>query len=189
MRILLGGTRSLLCEMEEEFLPLHVGFLNDPEVSRFLRIRPPVTLGQQIAWLAQAQNSPSMRVFAVLVRDPHPMFVGVVSFREITADGGARSGSVIGDKRYWRRGIATEARILQLHYGFTRLGLLWVRGYSLRPNIASQKLLERVGYRFIEERQFARLHDGRYYDELVYLITKEEFYAVWGEYIVHCSSS
>ncbi|TSC85833.1 MAG: GCN5-like N-acetyltransferase [Parcubacteria group bacterium Gr01-1014_8] len=182
LNILAEGQRTALCEMEERLLPSHVTYLNDPEVNRYLRTRPPVTLEHQKAWLQRSAHDVTAKVFSVFAKENGDKFkfIGVVSFRDIDpATGGANGGAVIGDKAYWKKGIASEARILQLHYGFSKLGINWVLGHSIDPNVASQKLLEHVGYTLIEKHNAARVVDGVAYDEYVYKISKEEFYAKW----------
>lgn len=182
LTILLEGKLSALCEMDPRFLPQHVTFLNDPEVSRYLRTRPPVTLEHQTQWLAQAAQDPTKKIFGVFAKEAGKMrFVGVSSFGDIDpVSGGARSGTIIGNKNFWNKGIATESRILQLHYGFSKLGLKFALGHAVGPNVASQRALERIGYHLLEKRPQARTVDNVSYDEYVYKITREDFNIKWG---------
>jgi ribosomal-protein-alanine N-acetyltransferase len=48
----------------------------------------------------------------------------------------------------WRRGIATEAAARLLAYGFEDLGLERVVGVAMPGNLASRRVLEKLGLRF-----------------------------------------
>ena len=50
-------------------------------------------------------------------------------------------------QRYWGRGIATEASKELIKYGFEELGLNRIIGIAMEENIASQKVLTKIGLR------------------------------------------
>ncbi len=52
---------------------------------------------------------------------------------------------------YWGKGYATEAAKHTLDYGFTQLKLPLITGRAHIENIASLKVLEKIGMQFIEE--------------------------------------
>jgi [ribosomal protein S5]-alanine N-acetyltransferase len=53
-------------------------------------------------------------------------------------------------RKYWGKGYATEAASASLNYGFEHLGLKQVYGMCDVGNVASRKVLEKVGLKFIE---------------------------------------
>ena len=57
----------------------------------------------------------------------------------------AELGIVIG-RAYWGRGIGTSAAHLVTGYGFSTLGLAQIHAEVLQRNLASRRLLERVGF-------------------------------------------
>ncbi|MEN8250852.1 MAG: GNAT family N-acetyltransferase [Bacteroidota bacterium] len=57
-------------------------------------------------------------------------------------------------KKYWGKGIGTETAIESLKFGFTKLGLDEIDGAAHIDNIASNKILKKVGLRFIETFKF-----------------------------------
>src|SRR5215471_15698547 len=59
----------------------------------------------------------------------------------------AESGIMIGDKREWRRGRASEAMRLRTEYAFRELGLRKVWTGVWLPNHGSRRALEKAGYR------------------------------------------
>ncbi|MEM6799797.1 MAG: GNAT family N-acetyltransferase [Bacteroidota bacterium] len=54
-------------------------------------------------------------------------------------------------KRYWNQGYATEASIGCLNYGFDKLRLEEVYGMVVAENIASVKVLGKLGFNFLNE--------------------------------------
>lgn len=185
--IIMEGRRCALGEMLEGYLPLHTEYLNDPEVNRFILSRPPFTIAQQREWLRERRMAGD-QVLAVLVRDPEDsigqfVFVGVMDLRNMDRkEGTAHSASVIGDKRYWRRGIAREARLMQLKIAFDDHGLNWIYSETVRSNVRSQRLLESTGYGLIDVRPQARLVEEVLHDELHYRVSRALWLPHWNRY-------
>ena len=53
-------------------------------------------------------------------------------------------------KKYWRQGIATETAFASLEYAFDKLSMNEVYARANSENIASNKILKKVGLRYIE---------------------------------------
>ena len=49
---------------------------------------------------------------------------------------------------YWDRGLATEAAIASVQFGFDRLGLKRLAGLVMPENVASIRVLEKAGLRY-----------------------------------------
>ena len=54
-------------------------------------------------------------------------------------------------RKYWGKGIATETAIVSLKYGFEELGLKEIYGSAHIDNIGSNKILKKVGLKFVEK--------------------------------------
>lgn len=52
--------------------------------------------------------------------------------------------------KYWGKGLATEAALASVRYGFAQLGLKWIVGLAMPANIASVRVLEKAGLRYLE---------------------------------------
>lgn len=63
---------------------------------------------------------------------------------------------------FWGQGLATEAGRASLQYGFESVGIRSVVGIVYLENIASQRVLERLGMRFIELKQYFGMDCYRY---------------------------
>ncbi len=53
--------------------------------------------------------------------------------------------------RYWRKGYATESSLATLDFGFNKLNLETIVGAAEIENIASNKVLQKIGLKFIND--------------------------------------
>ena len=65
-------------------------------------------------------------------------------------------------RRYWGQGYATEAARACLDYGFRQLELQRIVGRAMKDNIASVRVLEKIGLEFWKEFDFME-HPGLYF--------------------------
>ena len=54
-------------------------------------------------------------------------------------------------KKYWGQGIATEAGEACVQYGFEELNLKEMIGFVLSENVGSVRVLEKLGFKYVEE--------------------------------------
>jgi ribosomal-protein-alanine N-acetyltransferase len=54
---------------------------------------------------------------------------------------------------HWGKGYATELTVAGLHYVFSETPLDIIYGYTEKPNLASQKVLLKSGFLFLEEKK------------------------------------
>ena len=55
---------------------------------------------------------------------------------------------------FWGQGLATEAALASVRYGFAKLGLKRIIGLAMPENIASIRVLEKAGLHYTEEVSF-----------------------------------
>jgi RimJ/RimL family protein N-acetyltransferase len=55
---------------------------------------------------------------------------------------------------FWGQGLATEAALASVHYGFDELGLKRIIGLAMPENLASIRVLEKAGLHYTEEVSF-----------------------------------
>ena len=60
-------------------------------------------------------------------------------------------------KGYWDQGFATEMTKVLIDYGFNKMGLEQIAGITHHNNIASQRVLEKAGLRYIKDDYFYNL--------------------------------
>ena len=55
---------------------------------------------------------------------------------------------------FWGQGLATEAALASVRYGFAKLGLKRIIGLAMPENVASIRVLEKAGLHYVEEVSF-----------------------------------
>ena len=63
---------------------------------------------------------------------------------------------------YWGQGLATEAALASVRFGFAHLGLKQIIGLVMPENIASARVLEKTGLRYVETVTFWGHQFSRY---------------------------
>jgi 8-oxo-dGTP diphosphatase len=139
--------RLVLRPLERADRDAMVALLNDWEVVRYTaRVPYPYTQDHAEAWLAELEvNRAAGSEIVLAVTDrASAAFLGVVGL-EVDRD---RREGVLGlwlGRRYWGRGLATEAVDAALGLAFDELGLAVVRASHLPENTASGRVQDKVG--------------------------------------------
>ena len=71
-------------------------------------------------------------------------------------------------KKYWNKGIMTEAVRLMTNIGFKKYKLARIYAYAFLKNTASRKVLEKNGYKLEGVMRKDTLKDGKLYDSTIY---------------------
>lgn len=93
------------------------------------------------------------------IESPDEGLVGCAELRISSALKATSLGYWIGFP-YWGRGYATEAGRALVRYALGELRLLRVRACCLARNLASGRVLEKTGLRYLGESRFPFLHRG-----------------------------
>ncbi len=137
------------------------------------------------AWMSRARF---VHRYEEMVREPPEDFllfgieyegdlVGYVELAEISRIARrAAVGFVVGDRGRRRRGIATDALILTLDYGFALEDLERIYAEVYTFNAASAALVEKVGFRHEGTLRQHEVHQGRRTDLAIYGMLRDEFY-------------
>lgn len=87
---------------------------------------------------------------------------------------------LIGEKSYWGKGYAGEALKMLLDYVFNERGLHRIMALVLESNIQSVKMLVKLGYRQEGVLRHSVYKNGRYNNQVILSILKEDFDMVDG---------
>jgi RimJ/RimL family protein N-acetyltransferase len=169
------GERLRLEPPRPEDCPMYLRWLADMEVTRYLRNRHPPSLRQEAAWLESTAKDPSQVFWAIVLKDGDKLIGGTVLEKINWRNRDAESGIMLGDKREWRRGYASEAMRLRTEYAFMELGLRKVWTGVEMPNVGSRRALEKAGYR---QCGLARRHfftNGQWHDVWLAEIHREDW--------------
>ncbi|MBW4675464.1 MAG: GNAT family N-acetyltransferase [Desmonostoc geniculatum HA4340-LM1] len=76
---------------------------------------------------------------------------------------------------YWGQGYATEAAHAILNFGFEELKMHRIWSWCVTENIASVRVLEKIGMRREGHLQEKELIKGRWYDNFLYAIIEDQW--------------
>lgn len=103
----------------------------------------------------------------------NPKFIGTIGYHRILKEHHrGEIGYMIG-KEHWNKGIVSEAAEKIIDYGFTKMNFHSIEGVIDPTNIASGKLLKKLG--FTKDAYFKEnyLFDGKYMDTEVYSLLRK----------------
>ena len=85
-----------------------------------------------------------------LVRRADQAFLGTCGFGELDIARGVGELSYVLGKPYWGQGYATEAAAAVLQFGFAQLGLRLIEARAFHENVASLRVMTKLGLRDCE---------------------------------------
>lgn len=117
---------------------------NDPEVfaKTGRRYSGPVTLEDELNWISTVLGRSDERRFAILAEGK---YIGNVYLTDITQNE-AEIGIFIGNKNYWKKGVATKTYKLIFDYAFKSLNINNIKSIIRIENEDSIKLHEKMGF-------------------------------------------
>lgn len=129
----------------------------DPEVMRYIprgaydsveEIRP------RLDRLARFHETKGLSLWAVCLREPseESMWdtpIGSAGLTPVAWTGPEVEVAYHLAKEYWGHGFASEAAAACLGYGFTEMDLPRIIGLTYKENLASQRVLEKIGMRLV----------------------------------------
>lgn len=145
-------------------------YLNNPEVMKFLttRIPQPYKNEDAIWWINEGSKSGIVK--AIHYQD---VFVGAVGAERLQFERqhSAEVGYWLG-QRYWGRGIATNALREFCSFVFTTTDIIRLQAHVYEGNIASERVLQKVGFRLEGQLEKAIFKDGVLMDARLYALVR-----------------
>jgi len=153
-------------------------YANDPAVARFLPLLPhPYGMNDAREWINlthRTSRNNSAYHFGIENSESSEI-IGMMSLRNINrTDLNAEVGYWVA-RKFWGRGIATEALRLILRFSFEQVGLHRVYAVVLEKNIGSVSILEKLGFTREGVWRKASRMGKRWHDVYAYGILKDEF--------------
>jgi ribosomal-protein-alanine N-acetyltransferase len=149
----------------------------DPEVTRFYDLETFGDIAQAAALIERIQERHELgtAVRWGIARQADDRVIGTCGYHFDQDPHRAEIGYDLA-QAFWRQGIMTEALAAMLAHGFEDLGLNRIAALVLPGNVASDRLLRRLG--FSEEgtlREYAYFR-GRFHDLRCYSLLKREHF-------------
>jgi len=150
-----------------------IRWFEDMEVTRFLMLRNPPSIDMEKEWLDKMARSPDDVVWVV---EHQGQAVGTTAIHMIDwKNGSATTGTVIGDKTVWGKGLGRELMQLRALYAFTQLPLRKLRSGYLDGNEASGRAQAAAGYREVGRYRKDHFAGGKYVDVIVTEVLREDW--------------
>ena len=150
-------------------------WFEDLDVVRFLEVRNPPSLELEKEFLDRVARDPNAVWWAV---EHDGRLVGGTSILQIDwKNGYGTTGTVIGDKTAWGKGLARELMQLRAEYAFTQLPLRKLKSGYLDGNEASARAQMAAGYREVGRWQKDHFVDGKWVDHILTEVLREDWEA------------
>lgn len=154
----------------------YLGWLNDPEVTRYMESGTfPTTMQDLENFYQEVTGSRSQVIFAIvdLKSDQH---IGNVKLGPIHwVHRCATLGILIGDSKFWGKGIGVEATRLAVDYGFKRLNLRRIDLGVFADHEAAVHCYEKAGFKVEGRMREALFQRGDYKDRLWMGLLRSEY--------------
>lgn len=151
--------------------PTYLGWLNDPEVNRWLETRwTEQSIPKILAYIARNYAEGS-HLWAIEVGGKH-----IGNIRLSHADAVHSHSDIayfIGERSEWGRGHATRAVKLVANYAF-KLGIHRVQAGAYEGNVASQRVLKKAGFALEGRLHRALKTDNGWADHFLFGRVKEQ---------------
>lgn len=177
-RPFLVGPRLYLRAFEEsDITEEYLGWLNDPEVTRYLGVgKFPETPATVRKYLERFAGATTDFIYAIVERGSGD-HIGTVTLNGIQwLNRTVETGLVIGRKDLWGKGYAFEAWSLVIEYALVRLGLRRVTAGSVVDNKGSIAVLRRLGFQEEGRLRQAVFVNGQYLDVVRFGLLRDEFH-------------
>jgi RimJ/RimL family protein N-acetyltransferase len=143
------------------------------EVTRFLARRHPPSLGMENEWLERMARSDDDVIWVV---DHEDRMVGITAIHLIDwKNGSGTTGTTLGDKSVWGKGLGRELMQLRTRYAFTQLPLRKLKAAYYDGNVASAKAQAAAGYREVGRYRKDVFIDGRWRDHVITEVLREDW--------------
>jgi len=171
------GMRIFLRALEAKDAHTVVSWFHDPEVVQFVPGNFPLTTltEEEAIQHLYKKKPPSEIVFGIVLKVDNSL-VGVTGFDRIDwISRSARTSVLIGVKKYWNRGLGTEAKNLLLNFGFYQLNLHHLYTEILAYNERTIAACRKQGYKEGGKLREACFKNGSYHDILLMDLIREEW--------------
>lgn len=154
-------------------------WFNDAEVTRYMnKGEEENTTEKQVAFFRKVNESENDFILAIcdINTKKHIGTTGIHNIRTEEDGKVGNFGIVIGEKEYWAKGIGSEAWYLMIGYVFDNLMLDSIETKIFTDNIASLKIAEKLGFKFVGILKRDVIKCGKEIDRVVLRLDKGSWY-------------
>ncbi|MHA1104519.1 MAG: GNAT family N-acetyltransferase [Promethearchaeota archaeon] len=175
---MIKGKRIKFAPLKREYIDIFLKWFNDPEITQYLIMYKPLTRDFEEEWFDALKDKEDAVYFSIFFIgiEGSDKIIGNCAIQNINSKNRACScGITIGEKEYQNKGYGTEAMELLVKYGFNTLNMNRIELSVYDFNIRAFSTYQKVG--FLEEgrKRQARYHNGKYQDEIIMAILREDW--------------
>jgi RimJ/RimL family protein N-acetyltransferase len=178
MAMQLETRRLLLREYTLDDWPAVNAYTSDPQVVQYMSFGPttPEQTREHLQWAiaAGAEQPRSLYELGVVLRSENRL-IGTATLQVDSRERRQAHFSYLFHREFWGQGYATEAIRHLIHFGFTELHLHRVADDCDARNLASARVMEKLGMRREGHLRETIWKDGHWYDEYLYAILAHEW--------------
>lgn len=150
-----------------------VKYGNNKNVAKFMmnRFPHPYTIENGKQFIEFASNHKPLHMFAIEINGEASGGIGLHPQEDIHCKN-AELGYWLGEP-FWGNGIITKAIVKMVDYGFRNFDVTRIFAKTFGTNLASQKVLEKAGFKFEARFEKTFYKNNEYFDELVYAVRRK----------------
>ena len=148
-------------------------WFEDLEVTRFIKLRHPPSVEMEKEFLDRMARDPDVVWWAVEHEGHIVGGTGIV--RVDWKHGHGTTGTVIGDKGMWGKGLARDLMQLRADYAFTQLPLRKLKSGYYEGNEASARAQKAAGYKEVGRWAGDAFIDGKWVDHVLTELLREDW--------------
>jgi [ribosomal protein S5]-alanine N-acetyltransferase len=150
-----------------------IKWFEDLEVTRFILLRFPPSIEIEKEWLDRMAKSQD-DIFWVVEHEGSA--VGATAIHQIDwKNGSGTTGTTIGDKSLWGKGLGREVMQLRCRFAFTQLPLRKLKSAYFDGNEASARAQAAAGYREVGRYRADQFMDGTWVDHVITEVLREDW--------------
>jgi RimJ/RimL family protein N-acetyltransferase len=150
-----------------------ITWFEDMEVTSRITERFPPSLEWERAWLQRLADDPSAVLWAIEHDGRAIGSTAIVKIDWINQHG--TTGTLIGDRSLWGRGIGGELMRVRADYAFTHLPLRKLKSSFIEGNEGSRRAQRAAGYREVGRLREEVYRDGRWLDMILTELHRSEW--------------
>lgn len=157
-----------------------VRWLNDPEITAWTLVGdlPLTRLAEEDFFerVARPSEQATDLAFAIETLDEHPEHIGFTGFHQLNfRHGTAVTGTLIGRKSLWNRGLGSDTIRVRTRYAFEVLNLRLLLSEVIDGNTGSLRALQKSGYREVGRVAQRYWKRGAYRDAILLALARDDW--------------
>ena len=154
-------------------------WINDPEVTRYLAARYPISLVDEERWLSGRPQSSSSNGLRLAIDTKDGRHIGNIDLLPANPDDRCVAlGVMIGDKDHWSQGYGTDAMVTLLRFAFAQMNLNRIWLHVFEHNERAIACYKKCGFQIEGRLRHHRYQEGRYSDVFEMGVLRDEFEAL-----------